>query len=152
VVTITNGGFSADVTVVPTTLTFNAANWNVPQTVTVTAVDNFLDDGNRSTTINNGVAGNNSGTRYGDGTVTADNVLVNVIDNDVAGIAVTPTTVTVAEGGVTQTYTVRLTSQPFPGETVTITPSGYTATWITVAPPSLTFTAANWNVPQTVTV
>ena len=38
-------------TVLPASLTFTAANWNVAQTVTVTGVDDALDDGNVAYTI-----------------------------------------------------------------------------------------------------
>ena len=38
-------------TVLPTSLTFTAANWNVPQTVTVTGVDDGTADGDRACTI-----------------------------------------------------------------------------------------------------
>ena len=38
-------------TVLPTSLTFTAANWNVPQTVTVTGVDDGTADGDRAYTI-----------------------------------------------------------------------------------------------------
>ncbi|MFN8373152.1 MAG: Calx-beta domain-containing protein [Anaerolineae bacterium] len=152
-VTISTSGYSATwITVSVATLTFDDTNWNVPQTVTVTAVDNFLDDDTRTTTIADGVAGSNPLTRYGDGTVTAASVVVTVLDNDVAGVTITPTALTVAEPGTSQSYTVVLTSQPFPGETVTISTSGFNAGWITVSAVSLTFDATNWNVPQTVTV
>ena len=38
-------------TVVPASLTFTSANWNVAQTVTVTGVDDVLDDGDVAYTI-----------------------------------------------------------------------------------------------------
>ena len=38
-------------TVLPASLTFTAANWNMPQTVTVTGVDDALDDGDVAYTI-----------------------------------------------------------------------------------------------------
>jgi hypothetical protein len=72
-------------------------------------------------------------------------------DNDTAGIAVAPTTglVTSESGGVA-TFTVKLTSQPLANVVVPVA-SNNTAEG-TVSTPSLTFTAANWNVAQTVTV
>jgi len=54
----------------------------------------------------------------------------------------------VIEGGATDTYTVALTAQPTANVTVTISPDKQTTT----APTSLTFTPANWDTPQTVTV
>ena len=38
-------------TVAPASLTFTTVNWNVPQTVTVTGVDDVLDDGDVAYTI-----------------------------------------------------------------------------------------------------
>jgi hypothetical protein len=54
----------------------------------------------------------------------------------------------VAEGGATDTYTVVLNAAPTANVTVTIN----SGTELMVAPATLTFTPANWAVPQTVTV
>ena len=45
------------------------------------------------------------------GVPSAADVLVTVNDNDTAGVTITPTTLTVAEGGE-QTYTVELDTEP----------------------------------------
>ena len=72
-------------------------------------------------------------------------------DNDAAGITVTPTSgLTTTEAGGTATFTVVLTSQPTADVTIALSSSDTTEG--TVSPASLTFTTANWNVPQTVTV
>ncbi|MCL4859476.1 MAG: HYR domain-containing protein, partial [Caldilineaceae bacterium] len=63
-------------------------------------------------------------------------------------VLVTPTTVNVAEGGATATYQVVLTLQPTANVTIQIATDGQT----TVSPTSLTFTPANWETAQTVTV
>jgi Calx-beta domain len=73
---------------------------------------------------------------------------ISIIDNDTAGVTVTPTTVNVTEGGATAGYTVVLTSQPTANVTVTITPDAQ----VSVNSTTLTFTPANYNTPQTVTV
>ncbi len=57
--------------------------------------------------------------------------------------------VTVSEAGGTDSYTVKLDSQPTGNVTVTMTSNNAAAT---VAPPSLSFTTGNWNATQTVTV
>src|SRR5262249_57095318 len=54
------------------------------------------------------------------------------------------------EGGGAAWFTVRLTSQPKPDVTIPVASSN--AAEGVAAPASLTFTAADWNVPQTVTV
>ena len=43
-------------TVAPTQLTFTTTNWNAPQTVTVTGVDDVTTDGNQPYTITTGAA------------------------------------------------------------------------------------------------
>jgi predicted extracellular nuclease len=51
------------------------------------------------------------------------------------------------EGGTTDTYTIVLNTQPTADVIITITPDSQTTTDTT----NLTFTPANWNIPQTVT-
>src|SRR5262249_40492632 len=81
----------------------------------------------------------------------AADVSVTNNDNDVAGITVTPTAgLVTTEGGGTATFTVYLTSQPVANVSIALSSSN-TAEG-TVSPASLTFTAGDWNVPQTVTI
>ncbi|BAB77800.1 ExeM/NucH family extracellular endonuclease [Anabaena sp. FACHB-709] len=54
----------------------------------------------------------------------------------------------VTEGGATDTYTIVLNTQPTANVTVTINPDSQTTTSVN----TLTFTPANWNTPQTVTI
>ena len=73
-------------------------------------------------------------------------------DDDTAGITVTPTSglITSEIGGEAPTFTVVLTSQPTANVVIGLSSSDTTEG--TVSPVSLTFTSANWNTPQTVTV
>ena len=72
-----------------------------------------------------------------------------ITDNDERGVQISPSSLTVSEGG-DATYTVVLTSQPT-GD-VTVTPSlGSGDTDVTVSA-ALTFTPTDWNQAQTVTV
>ena len=74
---------------------------------------------------------------------------VSIDDNDQRGVQIGPTSLTVPEGGDV-TYTVVLTSEPT-GD-VTVTPSlGSGDTDVTVSA-ALTFTATDWDQPQTVTI
>lgn len=57
-------------------------------------------------------------------------------------------TTNVTEGGASDSYTVILKTAPTANVTITLNPG----TQVTVAPATLTFTPANWNVAQTVTV
>ena len=65
-----------------------------------------------------------------------------------AGVTVTPTALTVAEGG-SGSYTVALDTQPSGDVTVTV---GGASGDVTTSLASLTFTSANYNTAQTVTV
>ena len=138
----TEGTVSAD------TVTFTAGNWNVPQTITVTGVDDFVDDGDSAYTVVLDAAA--SGDAAYQGLDPADASLTNQ-DNDTAGITVsTPSGTGTTENGGAATFTVKLNSQPAANVTIGVR-SGDT-TEGTVSPASLLFTSANWNVPQTVTV
>ena len=65
------------------------------------------------------------------------------------GLALSRTDLIINEGS-TGTYTVVLTSQP--AADVTVTVDDHPPGRATVSPTSLTFTADNWNTPQTVTI
>ena len=78
-------------------------------------------------------------------------VSVTNTDNDVAGFTLTPTSgLATTEAGQAATFTVKLTSRPTASVTLDLAPND--ATEGTVAPASLTFNTANWNVAQTVAV
>src|SRR5207247_639203 len=81
----------------------------------------------------------------------AADVAVTNMDNDTAGISVIPTSgLTTTEGGGTATFTIALITQPTANVTIGLSSSDLTEG--TVAPASVTFTPANWNTAQTVTV
>lgn len=63
---------------------------------------------------------------------------------------VSKTNATIAEGGVTDTYTLSLTSQP--SANVTIHISSLPTSQVSAAPSNVIFTTTNWNQPQTVTL
>ena len=144
-VTITPQSADESAATVSGPLTFTATNWQTPQTVTVTGVNDDLDnaDDARNTTVRHGIAGGGY-----DGIVAAD-VAVSVIDDDGVGVTLSDAPVEVTEAGGTATYRIRLNSQP--SGAVTITPQSADESAATVSGP-LTFTATNWQTPQTVTV
>ena len=78
-------------------------------------------------------------------------VNVTNLGTTVAGFTVTPTTgLQTSQAGATATFTVALTSIPQANVSFSLSSSNTSAG--TVSPTALTFTPANWNVPQTVTV
>ena len=74
---------------------------------------------------------------------------VTVTDNDPLGITIAPSPLEVEESASAD-YTVALATEPT--ENVTVTISGHAGTDLTLSTSTLTFTAANWDTPQTVTV
>src|SRR5207302_8902653 len=81
----------------------------------------------------------------------ASDVSLTNTDDDTAGITVSPTSgLTTTEAGSDVSFDVVLNSQPTANVVIGI--SSNDTTEGTVSTSSLTFTAANWNVAQTVTV
>ena len=105
------------VDVSPMTLTFTAANWNEPQTVTITAENDRVDnDGSsRSTMITHSPDGGGYSSTHGDGA----NVTVEVVDDDTAELVLNTDRLTIKEGAE-QYYTVKLGSDPGTSQSVTV--------------------------------
>lgn len=135
-------------TVSPAVRTFTTGNWNVPQNVTVTGVNDALADGdqNYAVTIHVGISGD------GNYAVLPDVVLPFVnVDDETAGITVQPQVgLTTTESGGTATFTMVLTSQPTASVSIGITSDLLTEG--TVSPASVTFSTVNWSTPRTITI
>ena len=140
-ITITSGG---QATSDQATLTFETTDWNVPQTVTVTATNDAVIEGSHADTLVHAATG---GGYTG---VPISNVGVSITDNDLPGVNVVQSggSTNVTEAGGTDTYTIALAVQPVSNVTVVVNGTSQA----TVAPTVLTFTNANWSSPQTVTV
>ncbi len=135
-------------TVSKSSLTFTPADWNVPQTVTVTGADDHIADGNQSYTVTTGPASSADGTYNG---MSGARAAVTNVNHNVASISVSPTSgLTTSQAGGTAAFSVVLTSRPLADVTVPIVSSDDSQG--TVSTPALIFTAADWNVPQTVMV
>ena len=148
-------------TVTPASLTFTADDWSTGKTVTVTAVDDEIDqDTDRTVAIRHTATSDIPSSLY-TGRDSAD-LTVTVTDDDVTAPGVTTATTddTATEGSTTDTatFTVVLDTEPSSDVTVAVTaPAGLTldgpdsATTFTSSE-DLTFTDSNWNTAQTVTV
>ena len=135
-------GGDPDLTVSATALTFTTDDWSTAQTVTVTAADD-VDGTNGAATFTHSA----SGADYG--SVVIDSVTATEDDNDTPGVTVNLEELPVTEGS-TASYTVALTTQPTASVTVSLSRSGDSD--LTVSTTALTFTTADWNTAQTVTV
>ena len=144
IVTINDPTDNTHVTTAPKFLTFTILNWNNPQTVTVTALEDE-DAGDDEATVTHSA----NGGAYGEYVNVAD-VPVSVTDNDTRGVTLSESNVTVYEGG-TGTYAVQLDTEPTGNVTVTIhDPTDNTD--VRTDPETLTFRPEDWDEPQTVTV
>ena len=125
-------------------------DWSTAQTVTVTGVDDDVDDDNQNTTIE--VNPNNGSADAQYGALATQNVYVTTTDDDSAGFTLAETggSTSVNESGTSDTFTVVLDTEPT-GNVVFDLTSANTAEMI-VSPASLTFLTGNWNAAQTVTV
>ena len=142
-VTVTVGGAGDQLEVTPPSLTFTSSTWDTAQTVAVSAEDDAVAEGQEEVTLTHTVSGYASVT-------SADGVTVTIADNDMAGVTVGPTSVTVTEGAASGAdYEVVLNTQPTATVTVTV---GGAGDQLEVTPPSLTFTSSTWDTAQTVTV
>ena len=138
------------------TLTFDPTNWFIPQVITVKGIDDLIADGNQPFTLIFGTS-NSTDARY-NGTFKPVDIVFTNVDNEIAGVTVkaAPSALIVTETGMSNSFDVVLNTKPSgnvflpvsvsnPGEgTITAPFTGSTGT--------LTFSATNWNVPQTVTV
>ena len=124
-------------TAAPASLVFTTANWNTPQTVTVTGVDDLVADGNIAYQI---VTAQAASTDALYAAINPADVAVTNTDNDVAGYTITPTTgLVTTEAGGTATFTIRLNSQPTADVVIGLSSSDTSEG--TVAPASVTFTS-----------
>ncbi|MEM9365542.1 MAG: Calx-beta domain-containing protein [Planctomycetota bacterium] len=130
------------------TVTFTTANWDTPQTITVTALEDDIAAGER--TIQLVTSDVSSADNAYDGLSVPD-PSVTVTDDDTSGVTVNPTFgLFVDEAGTTRDVQVRLQSEPV--ATVTISYMSGDTDEVTVSPASLVFDASNWDQEQTITL
>lgn len=130
-----------------TSLTFDKSSWSTPKTVTVTGLDDALADGDQPYTVSVGPA---LGAGSGYEGVSGAPVSLKNEDDDIAGAFVGNVAGMATEAGASATFTVRLRTQPTANVTIPVVSSDATEGTTDVS--QLTFTPANWSVPQTVTV
>ncbi|MFH1253067.1 MAG: Calx-beta domain-containing protein [Candidatus Uhrbacteria bacterium] len=132
----------------PMDIFFTPEDWNVPQTITVTGADDFVDDGDQGFDIVLLPAVSEDGfyQDYDPGDVDVIN-----LDNDTAGITLTESgdSTAVTEDGLADSYTLSLDSQPLSDVTVSWSFAGND---IVLIESTFVFTPANWNQTQAVFV
>ena len=136
-------------------LTFTNLNWFVPQVVEVSPVDDTAVEGTHTTTVSHtiNVAGTTD-TTYA--ALTGLTSVTNVIaDDDSPSVLLSKSTVLISEDGTTDSYTVRLTTQPQASSIVrvTVSPDSQTDLGAGVGTAiDLDFSDSTWSIPQVVTV
>ncbi len=139
-------GGDADLTASPTTLTFSTANWDMPQSVMVTAVE---DDDNLDGTATFEHTATSSDAGYAG--LSINPVTATEADND-PRVRLSPTTIDVDEGGSDSYYGMGLTAPPMAAVTVTVTKAAGGDADLTASPTTLTFSTTNWGIRQAVRV
>ncbi len=128
----------------PSVVRFDANNWDEPQLIIVSAVDDAVDEDNHFAIILHEATSSDS--RYS--AIPVEAVAAAIEDNDSAGVTVTPTEVLVSENGLTDQYAVVLDSAPTAPVTVEI----FADDQVQADAVALTFDRESWNEPQAVTV
>ncbi|MBF2755462.1 MAG: hypothetical protein ISN29_09435, partial [Gammaproteobacteria bacterium AqS3] len=131
------------------TLTFTGANWYTAQTVYVSTTEDADAAVPADLTLSLSATGGGSGNNYSYAAATGS-VTLKQTEKNTAALTLTPTDLDVRRDG-SATFTVELQAQPTDEVEVTLTQPA-SSTGVTVDQTTLTFTTANWNTAQTVTV
>lgn len=145
--TATSASAYTQCTVSPATAPFTAGSWNSAQTITITAVNDDIVDGDHDCVVETAVTGGDSNYT----SLNPNDVTVTVTDDDVAGYTVSTTTLAITDtlGSHTGSFQVFLTSQPEADVTVT-----YASSNPVCSTNAITFTAlgSSWQSGLTVNV
>ncbi|MCH8491516.1 MAG: hypothetical protein LAT81_16555, partial [Oceanicaulis sp.] len=131
-------------------ITFTPDNWNNPQVITITGLNDSIKDGNQPFTVQL-VSGSSSDSLY-NGLNSSIAHGIN-LDNDTASIVVNttaPLPYTTSEDGTSITFRVRLSSEPTHPVTIPV----YSLNPLEGQPntANLVFNSGNWNVEQNLVV
>ena len=124
-------------------LIFNSSNWNINQSVTFTAIDDNIASGDLYFNIK--IKSSSTDALYNN--IPENIIPITIKDDDLAGIIYDSTSVTLNEGqSIIRSF--KLKSQPTSNVTLNI--SSNNSSRISISKSSLTFTASNWNIDQSV--
>lgn len=144
-VVVTFSYTATDVSLSADSVTFTSANWESGQSTIVTAIDDDIDRSDRNSTISMSVT---SGDVNYDG-LSLISRTVSLTEDDDAGITVSQPQLVLTEGDVVDTLGFVLTSQPTANVTFTLSSAN---SEVNFSSSTLTFTSANWDTQQTITV
>jgi hypothetical protein len=124
---------------------FDADDWSRARDVTVTAIDDEVAEEIHEGTIRHSAS--SLDPTYND--LDPVDVKVTIADNDVAGIQVSPTALTVSEPDGTAAFTVTLLSEPMWDVNLPLDPSNSECS---VSPKEITLDSGNWQTGTSATV
>ena len=128
-------------------MSFNSTNWNIPQTINLQVVDDFIFDENQTSTITGSVSSSSDASFTG-----AADKSVDVIteDNEVVDIIVNVLDNLTSESGDTGSFEINLTTEPLSDVFIELTSTNELEGVLSTS--FISFNATNWNIPQVVTV
>jgi len=128
-------------------LTVNVPNGDQSANVNIVPVDDALIEAPETVILNLG-----TGTAYNLAAASTRTATINIVDNDAAGFTITETggNTATSEPDVADTFSMVLTSQPASNVILNLVSSDTGEG--TVAPATVTFTPANYNVAQEITI
>ncbi|MEH1968785.1 beta strand repeat-containing protein [Nostoc sp.] len=130
-----------DYTPITGSLTFNPGV--TTQTITVPILNDFVAESTESFFVNL--------TNPSNASILDNKATGTITNDDIAGFSISPITgLVTTEAGGTASFNIQLTSQPTANVTFNLSSSKVSEGTVSVS--SVTFTAANWNTPQTITV
>ena len=143
---------NSEVSISPTSLTFTTGDWNTAQNITLTGRDDYKVDGNKKSLITLAVnGGSTADTDYS--ALSNQTFTVDTIDDDTIAVTLSKTTASVTEAGSTDTFTIRLGTQPSKTVQINLTDNDTDNSEISLGwNTTFYFTTSNWSTPQTVTI
>lgn len=139
---------SDDLSFSTSSILFTPVNWETERTVTVTAVNDDLDEDAEVVTTTFSVT--SADTDYDE--IAVDPIDVTITDNDTAGMTLTQsggtTVLSEAVDGSSDTYTIVLGSEPTANVSVALSGD---STELTLSTSTIVFTSSNWDSAVTVT-
>ncbi|QMS87191.1 DUF4347 domain-containing protein [Nostoc edaphicum CCNP1411] len=130
-----------DYTPLTGTLTFNPGV--ISQTITVPILDDFIDESTEQFFVNL--------TNPTNASISDNQASGKITNDDTAGFSISATNgLITTEAGGTDSFNIQLTSQPTADVSLNLSSSNINEGTVSVS--SVTFTAANWNTPQIITV
>jgi hypothetical protein len=129
----------------PTVLVFDAADWNVPQDVAVTARDDSVFEGPHLGTVSHYIASTDSEYQG----LEPVELTARIEDNDAAAITINPSSLTVSEPNGSASLRLRLASPP---SAIVVVPLAPSSDQCAISPQSVTLDQENWESGSEATV